>query len=178
MADERERLIVFEPKDFYYRKSRPDEANTWNLHIYVFPVDAVPPVRFDGDQAVMDFALRFPTTAGVVGSIVTLKTVRLDAERVYLGLYVERWVGNYPSKSGWSMNGPGNWTTNQIGYVLQAVYPRDLIPVDQRPSLDYKPLQTNPEKSGKELGKNARTGQMPAHPSSTRRRKRKGTPSP
>jgi hypothetical protein len=37
------------------------------------------------------------------------------------------------------MSGPGNWSSNQTGYVLHAIYLRDLIPADQRPSLDYKP---------------------------------------
>lgn len=131
--------LVFEPTDFYYRKWGPEEVDSLHLGIYVFPVDAVPPTRFVEDQPVMDFVLRFPMTAGVAGSVVTLKTVRLEAERVYLGLYVECWAGEHPSKSGWIMSGPGNWNANQIGYVLGAVYPRDHIPIEGRPSLDYKP---------------------------------------
>jgi hypothetical protein len=153
-AEQKEKLIVFESSDFYYRLWRPDKTNLWHLGIYVFPVDAVPPVRYDGDQARMDFALRFPITAGVVGSIITLKTIRLEAEKVHLGLYVENVVGAFPSNSGWSMSGPGLWSSNQTGYVLNAVYPRDLIPVDQRPSLDYKPSPNNEVNS--EPGKNAR----------------------
>jgi hypothetical protein len=167
-ADQKEKLIVFEPSDFYYRLWRPDETNFWHLGIYVFPVDAVPPMRYDGDQARMDFALRFPISAGVVGSIVTLKTVRLEAEKVHLGLYVESLVGKFPSKSGWSISGPGNWTANQTGFVLNAVYPRDLIPVDQRPSLDYRPSPNNEVNSAR--GKNSR----PA----TRRKKRTQAKSP
>ena len=151
-TDQEENHIVFEPPDFYYRLWRPDETNLWHLGIYVF--NAVPPVRFDGDQARMDFALTYPPTAGVVGSIVTLKTIRLGAEKVNLGLYVESLVGNFPSKSGWQMNGPGSWTSNQTGYVLNAIYPRDLIPVDQRPSLDYRPSPKNEVNSSR--GKNAR----------------------
>jgi len=151
-TDQDEKLIVFEPPDFYYRLWGPDETNLWQLGIYVF--NNVPPVRFDGDQAKMDFALRYPPTAGVVGSIVTLKTIRLEAEKVTLGLYVESVVGNFPSKSGWHMAGPGNWTSNQTGYVLNAVYPRDVIPVDQRPSLDYKPSPSNEVNSAS--GKNVR----------------------
>jgi hypothetical protein len=153
-ADQKEKLIVFEPSDFYYRLWRPDETNLWQLGIYVFPVNAVPPVRYDGDQARLDFALRFPITAGVVGSIVTLKTVRLEAEKVHLGLYIESLIGKFRSKSGWAMSGPGNWTSNQTGYVLGAVYPRDLVPVEQWPSLDYRPPVNNEANSAR--GKNAR----------------------
>ena len=122
-TEQKEKLIVFEPSDFYYREWRPDETNLWHLGIYVF--NGVPPVRFDGDQAKMDFALRYAPTAGVVGSIVTLKTIRLEAEKVSLGLYVESLFGSFPSKSGWHMSGPGSWTSNQTGYVLSAVYPRE-----------------------------------------------------
>jgi hypothetical protein len=102
----------------------------------------------------LDFALTYPPTAGVVGSIVTPKTIRLEAKKVNLGLYVERLVGNFPSQSGWQMNGSGSWTSNQTGYVLDAVYPRDLIPADQRPSLDYRPSPNNEVNSAR--GKNAR----------------------
>jgi hypothetical protein len=140
-AAEKENLIVFEPSDFYYRLWGPDETTLWQLGIYLFK--GVPPVRFDGNQAKLDFALTYPPIAGVVGSIVTLKMIRLEAEKVSLGLYVESLVGAFPSKSGWQMSGPGSWSSNKGGYVLHAVYPRDLIPVDQRPSLDYKPPGTN-----------------------------------
>jgi hypothetical protein len=152
-ADQKEKLIVFEPSDFYYRLWGPEQTNLWQLGIYVF--SGVPPVRFDGDQAKMEFALTSPLTAGVVGSIVTLKTIRLEAEKVSLGLYVESGVGYFQSKSGWTMSGPGLWSLNQTGYVLNAVYPRGPIPVDQRPSLDYKPPPNNEVNSAR--GKNARS---------------------
>ena len=127
-------------------------AGNPSIGIYLFK--GVPPVRFDGNQAKMDFALTYPLTAGVVGSIVTLKMIRLEAEKVSLGLYVESLVGAFPSKSGWQMSGPGRWSSNQGGYVLNAVYPRDLIPVDQRPSLDYKPSPNNEVNSARD--KNSR----------------------
>ena len=95
-ADQKEKLIVFEPSDFYYRLWGPDETTLWQLGIYLFK--GIPPVRFDGNQAKMDFALTYPPTAGVVGSIVTLKMIRLEAENVSLGLYVESLVGAFPSK--------------------------------------------------------------------------------
>ena len=174
-TDQDEKLIVFEPPDFYYRLWGPDETNLWQLGIYVF--NGVPPVRFDGNQAKMDFALTYPPTAGVVGSIVTLKMIRLEAEKVSLGLYVESLLGAFPSKSGWQINGPGNWNSTQGGYVLNAVYPRDLIPVDQRPSLDYKPPPNNEVNSAR--GKNARPAKRERRERNQNRRresKRIGTP--
>ena len=151
-ADQEENLIVFGPDDFYYRLWGPDETSLWQLGIYVF--SGVPPIRFDGDQAEMDFALRYPPVAGVVGSIVTLKTIRLEAEKVTLGLYIEVLRGAFPSKSGWNLSGPGSWNSKQGGYVLNATYPRDTIPVDQRPSLDHGPSPNNEVNSGRD--KNAR----------------------
>jgi len=52
------------------------------------------------------------------------------------------------------MSGPGNWSSNQTGYVLHAIYLRDLIPADQRPSLDYKPSPNDEVNSAR--GKNSR----------------------
>lgn len=134
-AHEGEVQIIFEPSDFYYRLAKPDDANAWHISIYAFPVGSVPPVRFRGGQALMQLALnRF--TAGVPGSIVELKTICLKEEKVYLGLYAERFTAKFWAKSGWMLNGPGNYTTAQSGYVLQAIYPRGDIPVEGRPSLD------------------------------------------
>ncbi|MGH8335526.1 MAG: hypothetical protein ACRETL_01575 [Gammaproteobacteria bacterium] len=137
-AEEAEEAIIFEPGDFYYRRSTPNNANVWHLSVYAFPVNAVPPVRCKDDQTVMQFALN-PISAGVPGSIVELKTIYLEKERVYLGLYIERFIANFPVQSGWWLHGPGNYTTNQSGYVLQAIYPRDLISVEGQSSLDRIP---------------------------------------
>jgi hypothetical protein len=173
-TDQAEKLIVFEPPDFYYRLLGPDETNLWHLGIYVF--NGVPPVRFDGDQAKMDFVLRYPPTAGVVGSIITLKTIHLEAEKVSLGMYVESVVGKFPSKSGWQMSGPGSWTSNQTGYVLGAFYPRDLIPVEQRRSLDYEPPLNNQQNSGQGSGKNDHPAKTPSGVPTKQRKKRKSSP--
>jgi len=86
----------------------------------------------------MQFLLN-PINGGVPGSIVELKIVYLDAEKVYLGLYVERMAGKWPVKSGWSLHGPGNYTQYQSGYVLQAIYPRPAFQVGGLGSLDRTP---------------------------------------
>jgi hypothetical protein len=57
-TDQDKKLIVFEPSDFYYRLWGREQTNFWQLGIYVF--NGVPPVRFDGDQAKMEFALTYP----------------------------------------------------------------------------------------------------------------------
>jgi hypothetical protein len=137
-AEETEDLITFEPDEFYYRRSTPVDANGWHLAIYAFAVGTVPPLRFQGKQGVMQYQLS-PISAGVPGAIVELKTIHLPAEKLYLGLYVERWIGKLPVKSGWSLHGPGNFTRYQPGYVLQAIYPRDVIPVEGISALDRNP---------------------------------------
>jgi hypothetical protein len=96
-AEEGEELITFEPSDFYYRRSTPKDANVWHVGIYAFPVGAVPPLRFEGDQAVMEFVLN-PLSAGVPGAIIKLKTIYLEKEQVYLGLYVERFIASFPGE--------------------------------------------------------------------------------
>lgn len=138
-AREEEDLVIFEPSDFYYRGSTPQDANTWHLAIYAFGVGQLPPVRFEGKQAVMQYQLH-AITAGVPGSIVQLKTIHLKKERVYLGMYVSRIVGNWQGvKSGWHLAGPGNYNQYQSGYVLRAVYPAGPIPVEGREALDRVP---------------------------------------
>lgn len=134
-AEEDEQLIIFEPSEFYYRNSTPEDANAWHLRIFAFAVGTVPPLRFEGNQAVMQFLLS-PGDAGVPGSIVSLKTIHLKEEQLYLGLSVERFVVKFPAKSGWMLHGPGNYTQYQSGYVLQAVYPRFNTPPKGTGSLD------------------------------------------
>ncbi|MGP0086704.1 MAG: hypothetical protein ACLP0B_24255 [Steroidobacteraceae bacterium] len=134
-AEDSEAVISFEPDEAYYRRSTPRDANVWHLAIYAFPVGCVPPLRFEGDQPVMEFLLnRF--SAGVQGAIVKMKTIYLEKEQVYLGLYVERFIANSSAKSGWRLHGPGNYTLAQSGYVLHAVYPRNLTPPEGTGSLD------------------------------------------
>lgn len=146
-AREEEKLLLFEPCDFYYRNSTPKDANTWHVAIYAFAVGQAPPVQFEGDQAVMLYQLPAPT-AGVPGSIVRLKTIQLKEERLYLGLRIERLVGDWKDvKSGWHLSGPGNYTQYQNGYVLQAFYPSGPIPIADRPALDRTPLTSGSDAS-------------------------------
>jgi hypothetical protein len=35
--------LIFEPSDFYYRGTTPEEANAWILSIYAFPIGVTPP---------------------------------------------------------------------------------------------------------------------------------------
>jgi len=134
-TEEVEGLVVFEPDDFYYRNSTPGDANTWSLCVYAFAIGAVPPLQFEGEQAVMQYQPH-PISGGVPGAVIRLKTIHLQAEQVYLGLHIERFIGRWPSKSGWHLRGPGNYTQYQSGYVLQAVYPRLHVLVEGRDSLD------------------------------------------
>jgi len=135
VAKEDDEMIVFEPDDWYYRRSTPGDANCWHLAIYAFAAGCVPPVRFKGTQPVMEFVLN-PISGGVSGSAVELKVIYLEAEKVFLGLHIDRYIGRWPVRSGWSLHGPGNYTQFQSGYVLQAIYPRDAIPVEGRDPID------------------------------------------
>jgi hypothetical protein len=139
-ADDEQDLIVFEPEDVYYRNSNSQTANSWALCIYAFPIGVVPPLQFEGDQGVMWYQPH-SITAGVPGAVIKIKAIRLLAEHMYLGLYVERFVIDVPVKSGWKLNGPGNYTQYQSGDVLSATYPRHEIPVEGAGSLDRTPTE-------------------------------------
>jgi len=141
-----ERLVTFEPNDVYYRRSTPSDANTWHLAIYAFPQGGIPPLQFEDEQPVMLYQPHF-ITAGVHGAVIKLKMIYLPADELYLGIYVERFIGRYPVKSGWTLNGPGNYTQYQSGYVLNAIYPREAIPVESRASIDRNLPSGPPDKS-------------------------------
>jgi len=158
VAGEGERTITFEPNDVYYRNSTPKDANTWHLSVHAFAIGAVPPLQFDGEQAVMQYQPH-PIAGGVPGSVLRLKVIRLQAERVYLGLYVERFIGAWPVKSGWTLNGPGNYGKDRPGHTLTAIYPRDLIPVAGRDSLDR--MTSNPTDAGQVAMQDAESASPP-----------------
>ena len=134
-AEDNDEVILFEPKDFYYRQCDAHNANIWHLAIYAFPVGVIPPLQMEGNHGVMLYQPH-PITAGVPGAVIKMKVLWLEAEQMCLGLYVERAIGNFPSKSGWTINGPGNYNQHQSGHVLMAIYPRTSIPSDDIPALD------------------------------------------
>jgi hypothetical protein len=131
---ERDDPLVFEPSDFYYRGTTPEEANAWVLGIYVFPIAVTPPVRFKNEHPVLEVALEGLNPPWV--SVVDLKVVHLPVEKVFLGLMVNHFKSSSRPKSGWSINGPGDWTMEQKGHVLMASYPAMKAAVRGRESLD------------------------------------------
>ncbi|MGA2075414.1 MAG: hypothetical protein ABSH52_18145 [Terriglobia bacterium] len=128
--------FLFEPGDTYYRGCTPDDANAWHLQIYAFPKVVVPPLRFRDGNALLDVALEPVSGGGRLLSVVQLKVIHLPKEKVFLGLFVNRQKTNFPPKSGWILHGPGDFTGNRNGHVLMDIYPRDVIPVEGRGSLD------------------------------------------
>jgi hypothetical protein len=125
---------VFEPHDFYYRGCTPSDANAWVLSIYVFPAGVDPPCRQEGRDMALEVA--FEPLNGPLASVARMRVVRLPESGVLLGIMVNRAVVTFPSKSGWIINGPGDYSAQERGHVLTAVYPREAIPVDGRSSLD------------------------------------------
>jgi len=130
--------ILFEPQELYYRGCAPDEANAWMISIYAFPINVVPPVRFVQGSAVIDVTVA--PLSGPLASVVQMKIIYLRKEKVFLGLYVNRLIASFRSKSGWQLSGPGDFTLNKEGHVLGAVYPRDGVSKDGKVSLDRKQL--------------------------------------
>jgi hypothetical protein len=127
--------LIFEPSDFYYRGTTPEEANAWILSIYAFPIGVTPPVRFRNGNPVLEAALEGLNPPWV--SVVELKVVHLPAERVFLGLLLNHYKTSEGPKSGWMINGPGDWTLQQKGHVLMGSYPAMKAAGGGRGSLDH-----------------------------------------
>jgi hypothetical protein len=130
-------LVLFEPDEFYFRGCTPNEANGWILSIYAFPINVIPPVRFHGGSMVIDAAIE--GLNGSLAAVVRLKVIHLREERVFLGVFVNRVITSFVSKSGWCLQGPGDYTRDRKGHVLMGIYPREMIPVGGRGSLDRTP---------------------------------------
>lgn len=131
---ERDDPLIFEPSDFYYRGTTPEEANAWVLSIYAFPIAVTPPVRFKSGNPVLEVALEGLNIPWV--SVVELKVVHLPVEKIFLGLMVNHFKSSEHPKSGWSINGPGDWTMQQKGHVLMGSYPAKGTAMGGRGSLD------------------------------------------
>jgi len=131
---QRDTPLIFEPGDFYYRGCTPEDADAWALSIYVFPVGVTPPVRFKNGHPVLDAALEGLNPPWM--SVVELKIVHLPAERIFLGLLLNHFKNEGRPKSGWSINGPGDWTMQKPGHVLMASYPALRVATMGRGSLD------------------------------------------
>ncbi|MDR3715887.1 MAG: hypothetical protein P4L51_24000 [Puia sp.] len=130
----RDNPLIFEPSDFYYRGTTPEEANAWVLSIYAFPIGVTPPVRFENGNAVLEAAIEGLNPPWI--SVVKLKVVHLPTEKVFLGLLLNHFKTSGSPKSGWSISGPGDWNMQQKGHVLMASYPAMKAAIKGRDSLD------------------------------------------
>jgi hypothetical protein len=133
-AGERDHPLIFEPSDFYYRGTTPEEADAWILSIYAFPIEVTPPVRFKNGNPVFEAALEGLNPPWI--SVVKLKVIHLPEEKVFLGIFVNCIKSSGYPQSGWSLNGPGDWNMQQKGHVLMGSYPRTDHFVAKRGSLD------------------------------------------
>jgi hypothetical protein len=126
--------IVFRSRDCYFRACEPSQANGWLLSIFVFRTGTIPPCQYVDGDLVCDVAIE--RISGPLLGVMRLRVVRLQSENVLLGLAMNRATLSFPDKSGWTINGPGDYNVVKKGHVLFACYPRDMIPVSGRPSLD------------------------------------------
>lgn len=125
-------LVVFEPRDFYYRNCTPANANAWDLVIYAFPKGVVPPVRFERNRPMITASLE-PLNSPIA-SVMDLVVLSLPEEKLFLGLYVSRFHIPVKSESGWLLSGPGDWSAAGRGHVLMGIYPRTEIPSEESPA--------------------------------------------
>jgi hypothetical protein len=133
-VQDHEKVLVFEPDQFYYRACTPAEANQWILGIYVFPKRVIPPVRFRQEHCLLDATIE--GVNGPIASVVHLSVLHFPEEEFFLGLIVNRTFAPLSSRSGWILSGPGDYTKDRKGHVLMGFYPREGIPVNGRGALD------------------------------------------
>jgi hypothetical protein len=67
-----------------------------------------------------------------------LSIIRLPKEEVTLGLALNSVIVDFPPASGWTLNGPGDWTIERKGHVLMGVYPAEGLEIHGLPSMDRK----------------------------------------
>jgi hypothetical protein len=126
--------LIFEPEDFYYRDLEFSHLNAFHLQIYVFPARVIPPIHVSNGRALLDVALE-PLNGALV-SVARFRVIQLTKEEVFLGLIVNRTEAAFPSKSGWTLNGPGDYTYDRAGHALMGIYPRFDVPSINLPSLN------------------------------------------
>lgn len=132
--EEQDDALIFDSSLFHYRGCTPRSATGTVLQIFAIPVTIVPPTHFRGDHALVEVAAE--RLGPAMMSVQTMSLLHLPREKVFLGLVVNRAIVRFPSASGWSLQGPGDWRPGSPGHVLMALYPRDSISVAGRPSLD------------------------------------------
>lgn len=144
------RTVVFSEDDFYYRFGcMPGQANAFIVQMYAIPVRAEPPLQFKNGHAVL--SINAEALNGRLSSIVQMKVLPLEKEIIWLGAYVNAYQMQFPVRSGWIVNGPGDHSPGRRGHVLTALYPRDGIKLGNAPSLDFvkaaPPTDTNKPES-------------------------------
>jgi hypothetical protein len=141
----RDRLVVFEPGDFYYRSCTPETANTWSVAIYAFPKNVVPPIRFKQGRPTLEVTLE--PLNGPIASIMDMEAIFLTEEKMFLGLCVNCFNTQLQANSGWLLSGPGNYTRDRRGHVLMGMYPRTEIPLPGKTPLQRRPKSSPADSS-------------------------------
>jgi hypothetical protein len=129
--------LIFEPHHFHYRACSPIDANGWHLEIYAFPKKAILPCRWDEGHLLVDVAIE--PLHGRLVSVKRLSIIRLPKEEVSLGIVVNRMIVDFSSASGWVLSGPGDWTFERKGHVLEGIYPIESFEVNRFPSIERNP---------------------------------------
>jgi hypothetical protein len=136
-AEDTGNVIVFEPNEIYHRPTTLHGPTSWEISVYPFPTNVVPPVRYDKGIPFVDVTIS--PLNGAIAVVVRMKVIFLPEERVFLGLYVNAFTGHFPSPSGWILGGAGSWGKDRPGHVLKGIYPREPFSPPVSGSLDRTP---------------------------------------
>ncbi len=131
-ASPQETDVVFGLEDMYFRGINPRQANAIVLEVFALPLRYWAGVRKRGSDYVLTMAFEdFQASRAAI----EMKVIDLPNQEVLLAGFVSHTRVEFGSQSGWVLNGPGNRNDDGIGHVLQAFYPREVVPGD-RESLD------------------------------------------
>jgi hypothetical protein len=75
-TEAKDKALVFEPNEWYYRGCTSTEANRWVLSFYAFPKQVTPPARLRDGVEVLNAALE--PLSGPLVSIIQLKLIRFE----------------------------------------------------------------------------------------------------
>jgi hypothetical protein len=131
--EKHDEIIVFEPRDFYYRNCNTQNANAWVVTIHAFPQGKIPAVRISDERSIITASLE--QLNGPVGAVIDLVAISLPEEKLVLGLHVSRVHIPIEFDSGWLLAGPGDWAIDRRGHILMGMYPRGEIPLVRATSL-------------------------------------------
>jgi hypothetical protein len=140
--------VIFEPEDMYYRDCKPTKTNGFLLEVFVFPKSYWSAVHKRNLEYILTMLL--PSLEAPYASF-EMKVLDLPNQDILLAGIMSCVTVTHPSKSGWTLGGPGQRDISGKGYVLSAWYPKPAKLGLDSPSLDRSPDISSPVRPARKL---------------------------